>query len=367
MREVAGWVVEALVERGLGGDDERVHRDDVAALPALPDARLGNELRIPGERGARYGAEALVERDVHAVEEPGDLGVGTLVVRHRLPEPRAVHVQRYPSLARPAGLCAEVVPFREQAADLSLGKLEQERGDRLPDRLEVLEPDQTVRVADEPRAKAVEALVCALLVQLEMTGRMEGDCRDPTAVAPDAERDRLRHRAARHEDRSLLAEELRDPGLEPLDALARTVRVHPLAGARRLGDRGHPLPRPRAAVPRVQVAVGAGDRRSDPFVVGHGPEPIPGYAASKPRSADSTRRGRVARLYPPSSTAATRGSELRRPPGELLEAPFGHLHVRQWVLDVRVEPGGDEHKVRLERVHGWLDEVGEHREVVVVP
>jgi hypothetical protein len=113
-------------------------------------------------------------------------------------------------------------------------------------------------------------LVRALFVQLEMTSGMEGDRRDPSAIAPDAERDRLRHRPGRHDDRGLLAEELRHRAFEPLDALAGAVGVHPLVGARRLGDRGHPLTRPRAAVPRVQVTVGAGDRGAKPLFVRHG-------------------------------------------------------------------------------------------------
>jgi hypothetical protein len=67
--------VEALVERRLDRHDERVHGHEVAALPALPDARLGHEVGVSRERGPRHRPEPLVERDVDAVEEAGDLGV----------------------------------------------------------------------------------------------------------------------------------------------------------------------------------------------------------------------------------------------------------------------------------------------------
>ena len=85
-----------------------------------------------------------------------------------------------------------------------------------------------MRVADESCAETVETLVRALLVELEMAGRVEGDGADAAALAPDPERDRLSHRPARHEDGRFLAEELGDPALEALDALAAAVVVHPL-------------------------------------------------------------------------------------------------------------------------------------------
>src|SRR5688500_17415548 len=59
-------------------------------------------------------------------------------------------------------------------------------------------------------------------------------------------------------------------------------------------------------------------------------------------------------------------SELRRAAGELLEPDLGHLHVRERVLDVRVEACGDEDKVRIERSHGRLHELHEGSEVLAV-
>ena len=201
-----------------------------------------------------------------------------------------------PALPRPLDLGDEVVPLREEPARLALRELEQERGDRLVDRLEVLEPDQPVRVADDPRAEAVQVLVRALLVELEMACRVERDGADSAPVAPDPERDRLGHRAARQEDGGLLAEELRDPLLDALGALAAAVVIRPLLGARRLRQRRELVAHRRRAVPCVQMPVGAGDRGADSGIVHHGAEPRACYAASKPRSAASTRRGSVSRL-----------------------------------------------------------------------
>ena len=113
-----------------------------------------------------------------------------------------------------------------------------------------------LRVADQLPVQAVEQLVALLLVQLEVAGRMERDRADPAAVAPDPQRDLLRHRPARHEHRRLLAEQLGDLLLEALDPLARAVRIRPLALVRRVGERRQGVASGWAAVPRVQEALG---------------------------------------------------------------------------------------------------------------
>ena len=224
----------------------------------------------PASAAPAIAPESLVERDVDAVEEARDLRVRSLVVRHRLPEACAVEMHGDPALPRPLDLGDEVVPLREEPARLALRELEQERRDRLVDRLEVLEPDQPVRVADDPRAEAVQVLVRALLVELEMACRVERDGADSAPVAPDPERDRLGHGAARQEDGGLLAEELRDPLLDALGALAAAVVICPLLGARRLRQRRELVAHRRRAVPCVQIPVGAGDRGADSGIVHHG-------------------------------------------------------------------------------------------------
>ena len=75
VREVRGSPVEALVEGRLDRDDERVHGHEVAAVPPLPDARLGHEVGVSRERRPGHRPEPFVERDVDAVEEARDLRV----------------------------------------------------------------------------------------------------------------------------------------------------------------------------------------------------------------------------------------------------------------------------------------------------
>jgi hypothetical protein len=182
------------------------------------------------------------------------------VERLRLPQARAVEVQRDAVLARPVRLRHEVFPFGQEPSDLPLRQLEEQRCDRLPQRFEVSELDQPVRVADERPVQAVEALVALLLVELEMARGMERDRRAGAALAPDPQRDLLRHRPARHEDRGLLAEEVRNAALEapqPL-ALAVAVRALRVVGGRRQGVEA--LPHGGRAVPGVEEALRPRDR-----------------------------------------------------------------------------------------------------------
>ena len=72
-------------------------------------------------------------------------------------------------------------------------------------------------------------------------------------------------------------------------------------------------------------------------------------------SADSTRSGSVLRLYPPSRTTAGRGPSCAARCASARKPSAVSAHVRERVVDVRVEPGRDEHEIRLELRHRPLD------------
>ncbi len=93
------------------------------------------------------------------------------------------------------------------------------------DRLQFLEGQQPVRVADEHAVEAVQALVAVLLRAVEVVARVHRHVGDAAPDAPDAQGDLLRHRAARHEDRRLLAEQRGDLRLEAGDEFALAVGV----------------------------------------------------------------------------------------------------------------------------------------------
>ena len=99
--------------------------EERAAHPAAPGARLGHDVLGSGERGAGQRLEALVERDVHGVDESGDLGEVLAPVGLRLPDARAVGVQGYAELAGRLGQGGQVVPRREQAAAVAQRQLDQ--------------------------------------------------------------------------------------------------------------------------------------------------------------------------------------------------------------------------------------------------
>jgi hypothetical protein len=91
--------------------------------------------------------------------------------------------------------------------------------------------------------------VAGVLVQLEMTRRVERDRTTPTPIAVDSQGDLLRHRSAWQQGSSLLAHELGDAALERLDELALSVGVWPnVAGKRCRRRRQHDRRRSRAAL-----------------------------------------------------------------------------------------------------------------------
>ena len=81
-----------------------------------------------------------------------------------------------------------------------------------------------------------EELVTLLLMQFQVACGMEGDDLDALALAPDAQRDLLRHRAARHEDRRLFAEKSSDLVLEVANHGPRAVLIGKIIGASSLRE-----------------------------------------------------------------------------------------------------------------------------------
>ena len=81
------------------GQGVRRHAEQRAAHPLPPGPQLAGDVLVAGDGGAGHRPEPLVERDVDAVEERGDLGEGVVEERLRLPEPGAVDVERHAELA----------------------------------------------------------------------------------------------------------------------------------------------------------------------------------------------------------------------------------------------------------------------------
>jgi hypothetical protein len=80
-------------------------------------------------------------------------------------------VQRDAVRVCPLRLRRQLLPWRQQAADLALRQLKQQRGDWLVNRRQVRESDKRSRIAYQPRAQAVQRVVRTLLVEIEMAGR----------------------------------------------------------------------------------------------------------------------------------------------------------------------------------------------------
>src|SRR6185436_1830338 len=112
----------------------------------------------------------LVEGYVDRVEQRRDLRQRTAVERQALPEPRSVEVQRDAAIARPGALIAELLPAGELSADLALRQLEQQRCDRLHQRVEIGARDQARAWPHEASLERMQAAVASLFVQLQVAG-----------------------------------------------------------------------------------------------------------------------------------------------------------------------------------------------------
>ena len=115
-------------------------------------------------------------------------------------------MQGSPAAPRRCARRDQIVPHRQLPAQVALRQLEQERRERLPDRLDICRGDQPVAAADQDAAETVKCPIAAFLVRIQMALRMERDGAMPPPVGMDTERDLLRHRAAREPDRGVLAE-----------------------------------------------------------------------------------------------------------------------------------------------------------------
>ena len=144
-----------------------------AAVPVPPLARLRDQLLVAREQAAADAAEALVEREVDAVEQ------------RRRPRPRAgrrtaaTPSRRAPSrwvavpCERASAVCAtQVVPRRQPAADLALRQLDQQRRGVLRHLLEVGERDELPRRRRPAGRQAVQPLDRLVLAQREVAGRV---------------------------------------------------------------------------------------------------------------------------------------------------------------------------------------------------
>jgi CDP-diacylglycerol--glycerol-3-phosphate 3-phosphatidyltransferase len=237
-------LLEPFGEQGQGGGGPRPQPVEGPAEAGAPLAHGGHERVVTGHAASRQRTDALVEGDVDGVEGLGHLGRRPSVPGCGLPQPGPVEVHRGPPTPGPGHLGEQVVPRRQAPAEVTLGQLEQEGGDGLGHRLQVLEGHEPVgaahRAADEP----VQVGVRLQLVGVEVAHRVPQDRAARTRRRVHAQHRSLGHRPARQVDGSGAAEEGRHPGLQLGDDAAGAVGVRLDVG----GDACQQLGRPDRAV-----------------------------------------------------------------------------------------------------------------------
>ena len=136
------------------------------------------------------------------------------------------------SLSRAHWICARRSSHSGSRPPISrCGSSSQQRPDRRAECLKILELDQPITIADQLRLETMEVRVAAVLVELEMAGRVKCDSTEPTSIAVNPQRDLLRHCAARQQRRGPRAEKPRDAAFKRRHELALAIAVRP--GVRR--------------------------------------------------------------------------------------------------------------------------------------
>ena len=259
-RELRGEV-RPVAQPGQGGRRLGGEVKERAAHPVPPGPGLGQDVLGPDQGRAGEPAETLVERDVHRVRDPGDLGERAVVGGLRLPHPGAVEVEGGTPLPRRRRELDEVLPLREQAAGVAQRQLDQ-HGRQLPgDRREVVDRRGPGTGGQVLEAEAVEQPGAVGLVEQEVGQVGEGDPGGADPVAPHAQRALLGHGAAGEEGRGPGAEHLGELGLHQLHRSPGAVAVPPEVVRRRvlgrLGERGGRGP---GQLPEGGSRAGLGDR-----------------------------------------------------------------------------------------------------------
>ena len=237
---VVGKPLEVVVERidaGCGDDPGLAHgaAEEVLLAPGALD-----QLVRAGEERAERTAKALGEAERDGVEARREgRGLDTQG-GGRVQESRAVQVQRQPELARGRDDGCQLVERPDPSPGVVVGVLQREHrcslvGDlraRSRRRADLLRRDSPVRPG-QAEAHQTRVRGCTAVLVDKNVRRLLGQQHVPRP-AVQLERDLVRHRRRRHEQRGFLAEQLRDAALELVDGRVLALL---LVSDRGIGDR----------------------------------------------------------------------------------------------------------------------------------
>ena len=196
-------------------------------------AGLRHLLLRAGDDGPGQPAEPLVERDVHAVREPGDPRGAVAQVRRRLPDPRPVEVERDAALAAGAREGRELVPGGQEVARVAQRQLQQGCTEASPDRVEVLDLRHGRAVGEQVELEPVQQPRAVELVLDRVRERRDRHPSRASRVAPDPQHRLLGHDpAGEHRGRGLVEQRRRHGPRGPRPARARRSGPTLLASSR---------------------------------------------------------------------------------------------------------------------------------------
>ncbi len=185
-------------------------------------ARSGDHLPRSGEGRTDRGAETLAETDAYGVEMPGPLGGRRARGHDGVEQPSAVQVGRQPMSVGPSAHFGDAGQRLDSPGAAIVRDLEgQHAGVGLMFAIganqagQLIEPQQAKVAFDRLDRDSAQLGISGLLVVENVAARLAQKFIARPAMQPDA--NLIRHRARRDQQRSLLAEELGQAGLEPQD------------------------------------------------------------------------------------------------------------------------------------------------------
>ena len=201
------------------------HGEQGPAVTETPFPGLGNEVLGAGQARPGQGPQVLVERDIDAVEQPGDLLQRSVVGGWALPETGAVEMDRRPTVTSPRGLGEEILPIWELPPYFPLGQLEQQGAQGFGYHLQALESEGAVGITNRATDEVMETFEGASLMHFHVAGGVKRDRPTIATVGVNAQGDLLGHGPADEEGSGRHPEEIGEVGLELLDHAAVAVAI----------------------------------------------------------------------------------------------------------------------------------------------
>ena len=244
-RAVARHLGQLLAQALAGTEHKRVHGVEAAGEAGLPRLHGRHQSRIAQQHAAGQAAQAFVKAHVDRVGQRCDLGQRPVVMRGRLPQPRAIEMQGHALSPAPGAEGHEFVPGGQAVAAAAQRQLHHDHPRPLGQGCQLGGGEGGIGVAHERRVQTHQLAIGLGLVDGNVALRMHGHGAG-AAAAPHPQHGELSRHPFVEEARGRLAKERGQVGLQGLQGGALAVDIRRRRGfgqvcqrQQRLAHRAH--------------------------------------------------------------------------------------------------------------------------------